>query len=71
MNDNKKHSAVLHLGFGRFNVFLFAREYIRFHSWQFGISIDAVKGFDRYLDIEVHAFCFGIGVRFVLMNKLY
>ncbi len=27
-------------------------EYWQYHSWQFGVSIDAINGYDRYVDIE-------------------
>lgn len=71
MKNKKRHSAVLGIGLGRFNLFLYAREFVRFHIWEFGISFDAVKGIDRYLDIEARMFCFGIGVRFVWLNKIH
>lgn len=55
----------------RFGVFLFAREYWRFHSFQLGVSIDAItpKTGDKYLDIECRIACFGVGIRFVIINR--
>lgn len=54
-----------------FGVFLFAREYWRFHSFQLGVSIDAIrpKTGDKYLDIECRIACFGVGIRFVIINR--
>lgn len=55
---------------GRFGVFIFGREYWRYRTFQFGLSVDWIRGADTYLDIEAHAFCFGFGVRFVWIAKV-
>lgn len=54
-----------------FGVFLFAREYWQYRSFQFGISFDAIgaKGGDKYFDIELRIACFGVGIRFVSLNN--
>lgn len=61
----EKHAAYFGIHIFRFGIFLFAREYIKYHSYQFGCGIDFINSGDAYLDIELRVACFGIGVRFV------
>lgn len=63
------HAAYIGFHIGRVGVFLFAREYVKYHTLQFGLAIDAVKYDDAYLDIELRIAVVGIGVRFVLREK--
>lgn len=69
-NKTEKHSIYSGFHFMRFGFFLFAREYIKFNSYQFGLAIDWIKYDDAYLDIEFRLACFGVGIRFVLLNKI-
>ena len=50
-----------------FGVFLLARAFWPFYSFQFGVSIDAItrKDGDKCLDIELRVACFGVGIRFM------
>lgn len=61
----EKHAVYFGLNIFRFGIFLFAREYIKYHSYQFGCGVDFINSGDAYLDIELRVACFGIGVRFV------
>ena len=47
-----KHTVQTGIHVGRVGVYVYAREYWQYHSWQFGVSIDAINGYDRYVDIE-------------------
>ncbi|WAX05457.1 hypothetical protein AS73P1_00037 [Alistipes phage AS73P1] len=64
-----KHTAQIGGHVGRVGVYLYAREYIRYHSWQFGVSVDAVNGYDRYVDVELKILCFGVGIRFIWIKR--
>lgn len=64
-----RHDVQLRCHIGRLGFALYAREYIKYHSWQFGLTIDAVNGYDRYVDVELRAFCFGIGIRFIWIKR--
>lgn len=66
----EKHAVYGGLHIGRFGLFLFAREYIKYHSYQFGVGIDLINSGDAYLDIEARVACFGIGIRFVWIKKI-
>lgn len=55
-----KHTVQTGIHVGRVGVYVYAREYWQYNSWQFGVSIDAINGYDRYLDFELKAFCFGL-----------
>ena len=46
-----------------------AREYWQYHSWQFGVSIDAINGYHRYVDIEAKILFVGIGIRFIWIKR--
>lgn len=66
---SERHAVYGNLVFGRFCIGLFAREYIKYHSYQFGIGFDFYGGFDKYFDIEVKVACFGLGIRFTWIKK--
>lgn len=60
-----KHTAQIGAHVRRVGVYLYAREYWKYKSWQFGVSFDAVNGYDRYVDVELKILCFGVGIRFI------
>lgn len=66
----EKHAVYGGLHIGRFGLFLFGREYIKYHSYQFGVCIDFINFGDTYLDIEARVACFGIGLRFVWIKNV-
>ena len=39
-----KHTVQTGIHVGRVGVYVYAREYWQYHSWQFGVSIDAING---------------------------
>lgn len=41
-NNGDVHTAQIGFHIGRVGVYVYAREYWQYHSWQFGVSIDAV-----------------------------
>lgn len=51
----------------RVGFFIFAREYWRYRSYQFGLSVDVIapKDGNNYLDFELRVAFLGIGIRFV------
>lgn len=65
------HAGYIGIHGKRFGVFLFGREYWQYHSFQFGLSIDAItpKDNDKYLDIEIRLFFIGFGIRFVAIKQ--
>ena len=67
----KPESHAVYGGFsiGRLGLFVFARDYSEYHSYQFGVCVDCVKHDDAYCDIECRFACFGVGVRFVWLAK--
>ena len=65
----EKHSVAWGTHVGRFGVYLFAREYFKYKTFQFGISFDLIKGADRAIDVELKFACFGAGVRFIILTK--
>lgn len=67
-NNGDVHTAQIGFHIGRVGVYLYAREYWQYRSWQFGVSIDAIND-DRYLDVELKAFCFGVGIRFIWIKR--
>lgn len=70
IHDSKDvHTAQIGLHVGRAGICLYTREYWKYRSFQFGVSIEAVNGHDRYLDIELKLFCFGVGIRFIWIKK--
>lgn len=64
-----KHAVQTGIHVWRVGVYVYAREYWQYNSWQFGVSIDAINGYDRYLDVELKAFCFGVGIRFIWIKR--
>lgn len=66
----EKHAVYGGLHIGRFGLFLFGREYFKYHSFQFGVSFDLIHSGDVYFDIEARIACFGFGIRFVWLEKL-
>lgn len=63
------HTAQIGGYVGRVGVYLYAREYWKYKSFQFGLSIDAVNGYDRYVDIEAKILFVGIGIRFIWIKR--
>nr|DAD92991.1 MAG TPA: hypothetical protein [Siphoviridae sp. ctrok7] len=63
------HTAQIGGHVGRVGVYLYAREYWKYKSFQFGLSIDAVNGYDRYVDIEAKILFVGIGIRFIWIKR--
>lgn len=64
-----KHTVQTDIHVGRVGVYVYAREYWKYHSWQFGVSIDAINGYDRYVDIEAKILFVGIGIRFIWIKR--
>lgn len=64
-----KHTVQTGIHVGRVGVYVYAREYWQCHSWQFGVSIDAINGYDRYVDIEAKILFVGIGIRFIWIKR--
>ena len=64
-----KHTAQIGGHIGRVGVYLYAREYWKYKSWQFGLSVDAVNGYDRYVDIGAKILFVGIGIRFIWIKR--
>lgn len=54
-----KHTVQTGIHVGRVGVYVYAREYWQYHSWQFGVSIDAIND-DRYVDIEAKILFVGL-----------
>lgn len=68
-NNGDVHTAQIGFHIGRVGVYVYAREYWQYHSWQFGVSIDAINGCYRYVDIEVKILFVGIGIRFIWIKR--
>lgn len=64
-----KHTVQTGIHVGRVGVYVYAREYWQHHSWRFGVSIDAINGYDRYVDIEAKILFVGIGIRFIWIKR--
>lgn len=64
-----KHTVQTGIHVGRVGVYVYAREYWQYHSWQFGVSIDAINGYYRYVDIEAKILFVGIGIRFIWIKR--
>lgn len=64
-----KHTVQTGIHVGRVGVYVYAREYWQYHSWQFGVSIDAINSYDRYVDIEAKILFFGIGILFIWIKR--
>ena len=68
-NNSDKHTAQIGLYLMRLGLVIYAREYWKYKSFQFGLSIDAVNGYDRYVDIEAKILFVGIGIRFIWIKR--
>ena len=64
-----KHTVQTGIQVGRVGVYVYAREYWQNQSWQFVVSIDAINGYDRYVDIEAKILFVGIGIRFIWIKR--
>lgn len=64
-----KHTVQTGIHVGRVGVYVYAREYWQYSCWQFGVSIDAINGYDRYVDIEAKILFVGIGIRFIWIKR--
>ncbi len=66
-----KHTIKTGIRVWRFGVDIYAREYWKYKSWFIfpGVSVDAVDGYDRYLDIEAKILFVGIGIRFIWIKR--
>lgn len=64
-----KHTVQTGIHVGRVGVYVYAREYWQYNSWQFGVSIDAINGYDRFVDIEAKILFVGIGIRFIWIKR--
>lgn len=64
-----KHTVQTGIHVGRVGVYVYAREYWQYHSWLFGVSIDTINGYDRYVDIEAKILFVGIGIRFIWIKR--
>lgn len=65
----EKHAAYFGIHIFRFGIFLFVREYIKYHSYQFGCGVDYIDGTDRYIDFEIRVLCFGVGLRLTILKR--
>lgn len=63
-----KHAVQTGIHVGRVGVYVYAREYWQYHSWQLGVSIDAIND-DRYVDIEVKILFVSIGILFIWIKR--
>jgi hypothetical protein len=66
-----KHTAQIGLHAGRVGVYIYAREYLKYNSWFVfpGVSVDAVNGYDRYVDVELKFLFVGVGIRFIWIKR--
>lgn len=64
-NNGDVHTAQIGFHIGRVGVSVYVREYWKYKSWFIipGVSVDAVNGYDRYVDIEAKILFVGIGIR--------
>lgn len=67
----RRHMVQLGFHVWRVGLFIYAREYWKYKSWFItpAISIDAVNGYDRYLDVELKMLFIGLGIRFIWIKK--
>lgn len=70
-NNGDVHTAQIGFHIGRVGVSVYVLEYWKYKSWFIipGVSVDAVNGYDRCLDFELKAFCFGVGIRFIWIKR--
>ncbi len=57
--------------FWRIGIFLFMRNVWKYKHFVLlpTLALDAVKGYDRYADLELNFLCFGLGFRFIWITK--
>lgn len=67
--NKDKYTVQTGIRVGRVGVYVYAREYWQYNSWQFGVSIDAINGYDRHVDIEAKILFVGIGIRFIWIKR--
>lgn len=67
----RRHDVRFGFHIWRFGLYLFAREYLKYNQWFIvpGVSVDAVNGYDRYLDIEAKILCVAFGIRFIWIKR--
>ena len=70
-NNGDVHTAQIGVHIGRVGICVYVREYWKYKSWFIvpGVSVDAVNGYDRYVDIEVKILFVGIGIRFICIKR--
>jgi hypothetical protein len=70
-NNGDVHTAQIGFYAGRVGVSVYVREYWKYKSWFIipGVSVDAVNGYDRYVDIEAKILFVGIGIRFIWIKR--
>jgi hypothetical protein len=70
-NNGDVHTAQIGFHIGRVGVSVYVREYWKYKSWFIipGVSVDAVNGYDRYVDIEAKILFIGIGIRFIWIKR--
>lgn len=63
----RRHDVLFGFHVWRIGLYLFAREYLKYNQYFIvpGVSVDAVNGYDRYLDIEAKILFVGFGIRFI------
>ena len=69
--NKDKHTAQIGAHVGRVGIYLYAREYLKYNSWFIvpGVSVDAVNGYDRYVDVELKLLFIGVGIRFIWIKR--
>lgn len=67
----RRHMVQFGFHIWRFGLFLYGREYLKYNSWFIvpGVTVDAVNGYDRYLDVELKALFIGVGIRFMWIKR--
>lgn len=65
----ERHAAYMGVHIGRVGLFLFVREYCKYHSYWIGCGIDCIEGNERCIDFEARILCFGIGLRISSLKK--
>ena len=70
-NNGDVHTAQFGFRFWRFGIVGYVREYWKYKSWFIvpGVSVDAVSGYDRYLDIEAKVLFVGVGIRLIWIKR--
>lgn len=66
----ERHAVYVGIHIGHYGLFLFAREYMKYKTMQFGIGFDYITETDKMLDFEIKILFFGIGIRLVKIRNL-